>query len=317
VRAFLCASLERAGYHAEGAESGPQGLALAASRVYDAIVVDQVLPGLVGLDLLRMLSNADIHVATVLITGHGADAFRDDAMALGVVECLDKPVRSPVLVGAIARAMARSASPLAGGPLFRDLDGRPRRLVERLARTLTSSPTTATRADVLRRLARAAVDSQLSLHEFIAVSHGVRRVADTPDGALDAALLLTIAADLRARSASPGLAAPPLAAYLGLLGREPSACGLSVAASCERLGIRVAELDHACASVGLTPHGCRHACQMRRAVRVLVEASNEHVKQLAYQLGYEHPTNFTRAFGGFFGLSPQQFRRLLSPPASV
>jgi DNA-binding response OmpR family regulator len=316
VRAFLCASIERAGWRAEGAESGLQGLVMAASRAYDALVVDQVLPGLAGLDMLRMLSNSDIHVAAVFITGHGADVFREAAMALGVVECLDKPIRSPTLVRAVARAMARPRSWPAGATLFRDLDGLPGPHIERLVRTLASLPTTATRTDVLRHLARAAVDPELSLPEFIAVSRAIRRTVAAADEPLSPDLLLALG-NLRANAAPVAPAPPPLAAFLDLLGGDMSACRLSLSECAKRLGIQLGELDHACASLGLTAIDCRHAYQTRRIVRSLVETRDEHVKQITYQLGYAHPSNLTRVFREFFALSPREFRRLLSAPADL
>jgi AraC-like DNA-binding protein len=173
------------------------------------------------------------------------------------------------------------------------------------------------RTDVLRHLARAAVDPELSLLEFMAVSRATRHIAVAADEPLNADLLLALDSDLRSNAAPAAPAPPPLAAFLDLLGGDVSACRLSLAECAKRLGIQPGELDHACASLGLTAIDCRHAYQARRIVRSLVETRDEHVKQITYQLGYAHPPNLTRVFHEFFRLSPQEFRRLLRPPAEV
>jgi AraC-like DNA-binding protein len=54
----------------------------------------------------------------------------------------------------------------------------------------------------------------------------------------------------------------------------------------------------------------RHARLMREAIsKVLL--TNEQVAQIAYQLGYEHPRQFSREFRSFFGVSPRALRLLV------
>lgn len=124
VRAWLREALERADYHIDVAASGAQGLAMAASRPYDVLVVDQKLPDLAGLDLLQALSDSGLRVPTVFITGYGVDGFRDAAVALGAAACLDKRIRPSALLNAVERALRASPSWPAGTALFRQTDGR-------------------------------------------------------------------------------------------------------------------------------------------------------------------------------------------------
>lgn len=334
VQTLLCAELARARYCVEGANTGPQGLAMAASHFYDALVVDQMLPGLGGLDVLRALADIGVHVPAIFITGYGADQFREAAIALGAVECLDKPFRPRLIVGAIERVTGRIRVWPAGAGLFGAPDGSPALVVARLARMLASSPTGVTRLDLLRRFARTAADPHVSLLEFVAVSAAFKRTMRSSPGplgpgpaeasrpltshdgrsneVLDGALLLRLATDLRSHAISVTPMLPLLTLYLDLLNREPSACHLSVSGCSARLGVRLTELEEVCTPLGLTPIRCRTAYQMRRIVRALVETSDEHVKQITYQLGYAHPSNLTRAFAGYFGVGPREFRRLFS-----
>jgi AraC-like DNA-binding protein len=61
--------------------------------------------------------------------------------------------------------------------------------------------------------------------------------------------------------------------------------------------------------VGLTFPQCRHAVSLRRAVLDLA-GGDEHVRQIAFSLGYDDAANFGRDFHRFFGMSPTEFRRL-------
>jgi AraC-like DNA-binding protein len=60
---------------------------------------------------------------------------------------------------------------------------------------------------------------------------------------------------------------------------------------------------------GLTFRQWRWAILMRPALRRLAD-SDEHVRQIACALGYEHASQFDRDFRRDFGMSPVQFRRL-------
>jgi AraC-like DNA-binding protein len=53
----------------------------------------------------------------------------------------------------------------------------------------------------------------------------------------------------------------------------------------------------------------RQAVVMLAGIRRLCE-SDEQIAQIAYGLGYEHPTQFSREFRDTFGTSPREFRRV-------
>jgi AraC-like DNA-binding protein len=60
---------------------------------------------------------------------------------------------------------------------------------------------------------------------------------------------------------------------------------------------------------GLTFVQCRRAVLMRRAAIELIDI-NQHVRQIAFRLGYSDAANFDHEFRRFFGLTPTAFRRL-------
>ena len=71
------------------------------------LVLDVRMPGLSGLDLQRKLSDADIHIPIIFITGHGDIPMSVRAMKEGALEFLTKPVRGQDLLDAVQKAVAR------------------------------------------------------------------------------------------------------------------------------------------------------------------------------------------------------------------
>jgi AraC-like DNA-binding protein len=148
----------------------------------------------------------------------------------------------------------------------------------------------------------------LSLTEFVTVSGVLRCVADAIDGAVGASFLTGLAESLKVKDTQS--TNQLLDVFLGLLDRDLSACCLPIDELARKLGSQPLHLERACVPLNMTPAMCRTAYQMRRIVRALIEGPDEHVKQIAYQVGYRHPPNLTRAFRVYFGLPPQDFRSL-------
>jgi FixJ family two-component response regulator len=71
------------------------------------LVLDIRLPGISGLDFQRKLTEADIQLPIVFITGHGDIPMTVRAMKAGAVEFLTKPFRDQDLLDAIHTALER------------------------------------------------------------------------------------------------------------------------------------------------------------------------------------------------------------------
>jgi FixJ family two-component response regulator len=70
------------------------------------LVLDVRMPGLNGLDLQRQLSDANIQIPIIFITGHGDIPMSVRAMKQGALEFLTKPVRGQDLLDAVQKALA-------------------------------------------------------------------------------------------------------------------------------------------------------------------------------------------------------------------
>jgi FixJ family two-component response regulator len=71
------------------------------------LVLDVRLPDSSGLELQRELSDANVHIPIIFITGHADVPMTVRAMKAGAVEFLTKPFRGQELLDAIQEAIAR------------------------------------------------------------------------------------------------------------------------------------------------------------------------------------------------------------------
>src|ERR1700685_1894119 len=76
-------------------------------EVAGCLVLDIRLPGTSGLDFQRKLTEANIFIPIIFITGHGDIAMSVRAMKAGAIEFLTKPFRDQDLLDSIQVALER------------------------------------------------------------------------------------------------------------------------------------------------------------------------------------------------------------------
>jgi DNA-binding response OmpR family regulator len=107
--------LERAGYEARIAHDGMQALALAATRRPDLVILDLMLPGFDGLEVMRRMRSAEGDgVAVILLTAKGEESDRVIGLRQGADDYVVKPFSPAELVArvdAVLRRVDVAASP--------------------------------------------------------------------------------------------------------------------------------------------------------------------------------------------------------------
>ena len=98
--------LTRAGFVAEVAHNGVDGLWLATEQGFDAIVLDIMLPGVHGYDVLRRLRDREVWTPVLMLTAKDGEFDQVDALDLGADDYLTKPFSFPVLEARL-RALTR------------------------------------------------------------------------------------------------------------------------------------------------------------------------------------------------------------------
>lgn len=126
ITALVAYHLARAGYRVSTASSGSEALKAARSERPDIVVLDLMLPGLSGFDVLQELRRLDDtrDVGVILLTSRRDESDRIKGLTLGADDYLTKPFSPPELtlrVGALLRRLGspavESGSTLRAGPV--------------------------------------------------------------------------------------------------------------------------------------------------------------------------------------------------------
>jgi DNA-binding NtrC family response regulator len=103
----LAKVLVRAGYGVAMAGDGEQALTILRERPFNVVITDLRMPRINGLDLLRHIRIMSPHVAVVVVTAHGEWTTYLNAMNIGAMDYLTKPVRREDILLTVRKALAR------------------------------------------------------------------------------------------------------------------------------------------------------------------------------------------------------------------
>ncbi len=98
--------LERAGYAARVAGDGPHALELASAERPDLVVLDLMLPGMDGLEVMRRLRERE-RIAVILLTAKGEATDRVIGLRLGADDYVVKPFSPAELVARVDAVLRR------------------------------------------------------------------------------------------------------------------------------------------------------------------------------------------------------------------
>lgn len=122
------------GYEVSAAYTGPEGLELALRGEFAALILDAMLPGMDGFDVLRRIRAAS-NVPVLMLTGRGEEPDRIVGLELGADDYLPKTFSTRELLARLRAVIRRSfvvseqkpeqrTEPLSVGDLRIDLDSR-------------------------------------------------------------------------------------------------------------------------------------------------------------------------------------------------
>ena len=98
--------LEGDSYHAEAFYDGRSGLRAALSGTYDAIVLDVMLPGMDGTELVHELRRQGIAVPVLMLTARTSTDDKVRGLDAGADDYMTKPLEAPELLARL-RALTR------------------------------------------------------------------------------------------------------------------------------------------------------------------------------------------------------------------
>jgi DNA-binding response OmpR family regulator len=114
---FVRRGLEGAGFFVASASDGIEGERLALAESFDVIVLDLMLPGRGGIEILSTLRRAKPNLPVIVLTARGEIEDRVTGLDAGAIDYLVKPFSMAELsarVGAQVRATAHTTTRLAG-----------------------------------------------------------------------------------------------------------------------------------------------------------------------------------------------------------
>ncbi len=103
--------LERAGYRTRTAADGARALAMIGSQRPDLVVLDLMLPGIDGLEVMRRLRHSEHDpIGVILLTAKGEEADRVIGLRLGADDYVVKPFSPLELVARVDAVLRRVES---------------------------------------------------------------------------------------------------------------------------------------------------------------------------------------------------------------
>jgi two-component system, OmpR family, response regulator len=101
--------------HLDAAHDGPSGLQKALANQYAVVILDVMLPGMSGLDVLKQLRQKS-GVPVLMLTARGSELDRILGLELGADDYLPKPFNPRELVARLRAILRRTASGPGAGP---------------------------------------------------------------------------------------------------------------------------------------------------------------------------------------------------------
>src|SRR4051812_37373101 len=121
VRLVFRTALESVDYLLSAATDGETALRWLKKEPFDLVLLDLRMPGMGGMELLRRLRGEGIEVPVVIVSAHDCVPNVVQAMRLGAINFLPKPLTPDVLRKVVSEVLARHAPRPRGAGATRDV----------------------------------------------------------------------------------------------------------------------------------------------------------------------------------------------------
>ncbi len=100
-------SIEKKGYEVRTASNGPDGLLLLKEQGFDLVLLDQMMTGMQGLDVLRRIKEIDPNVLVAMVTKSEDEALINEALGKLVDDFIIKPFTPAQLLAVLKRLLKK------------------------------------------------------------------------------------------------------------------------------------------------------------------------------------------------------------------
>lgn len=107
MRTVIKDALEEAGYDIVGqAANGEAAIDLAMDLQPDVITLDNILPDMIGTDILAVYKEEGLTAQVIMISAVGQQSVIEQGMSLGAADYIVKPFTPEQLVAAVEKSLA-------------------------------------------------------------------------------------------------------------------------------------------------------------------------------------------------------------------
>lgn len=117
IRRSLQVNLKRRGYLVETAEDGEQALRIFGNRRPDILILDLVMPGMSGVEVVRQV-RASSTVPIIVLSVLGDEQHKVEALETGADDYMTKPFGTEELLARIRSLLRRAAGAKSASPVF-------------------------------------------------------------------------------------------------------------------------------------------------------------------------------------------------------
>jgi DNA-binding response OmpR family regulator len=124
IGSFVTRGLQQEGHHVDWVKNGNDGLSRARGGAYDVVILDRMLPGRDGMDVIQLLRADKVATAILVLSAKSSVDDRVAGLQSGADDYLSKPFSFAELVArvqALARRTSAHAAPSATRLEFADL----------------------------------------------------------------------------------------------------------------------------------------------------------------------------------------------------
>ncbi len=104
MRTLIKDALTEKGFNVVGeAANGEEAIDLAFELIPDIITLDNILPDMIGTDILKVFKEEGLPSKVIMISAVGQDSVINEGLSLGALDYIVKPFTSEKLVTALAK----------------------------------------------------------------------------------------------------------------------------------------------------------------------------------------------------------------------
>jgi DNA-binding response OmpR family regulator len=101
VTTVLRTALEAEGFIVEAAHNGLEAYEMGKTGTFDIVVLDQLMPGLLGIEIIERWHEEGIDTPVLMLSGVDDDRIVVESLESGAIDFVRKPFRLPELVARI------------------------------------------------------------------------------------------------------------------------------------------------------------------------------------------------------------------------